>query len=133
MPDSLESANAKLQAVGRDLGDDEATAQAFADLVVKAAKRRAQGRPTPQARMAATGIEARNGAVYGSASRIVSGRGGSVPLGEIVWGAEMGSSTYRQFGPRASGGHWIFPAGRDQAVADELSRTYVEQVIDRHV
>lgn len=133
MPDTLDSANRKLTAIGRALNDDEATAQAFAELVVDAAKRRAAGRPTPQARMAATGIEARRGAVYGSSSRIVTGKGGSTTLGAIAWGAEMGSTRFRQFGARHSGGTWIFPAGNDPAVADRLSATYVEQIIDRNV
>lgn len=129
MPDSLETLHRKMIALQRVLTDDDAIAQAYAELVIVQARKRAAGHPTPQARMAATGIEARNGALYGAPGRIVFGRGGAVALGEIVWGAEMGSSIYRQFGARHSRGAWLYPAGEDDRTVDLFERGYIEDQI----
>lgn len=78
-------------------------AQAIADAVLGQARRRAAGRPTPQARMAASGLIAARGSIIAPAGRIVRGRGGSPFLGDVIGGAEFGSSIYPQFGPRRSG------------------------------
>lgn len=128
-----EQARAVLDGLIDDLTDDERTAQAFAEIVVQEAQRRAGGHPTPQARMAASGIAARNGHVYGAAGTIVTGRGGSVPLGQIIFGAEFGSSVWTQFGPRQSRGAWLFPAGQDQKSVDRLEDEYVAPLIDRAI
>jgi hypothetical protein len=131
MPESLESAARKLAAVGRAMSDDDRIAQAYAELALESARRLAAGRPTPQARMAASGIEARQGALYGAAGRIVFGRGGPVPLGEIGWGAEMGSSLYPQFGPRHAQGAFLRPAGEDDDTVAEFERTWIDAEISR--
>jgi hypothetical protein len=133
MPDTLESANAKLSAISRELTDRREAAQAYAEATVDQARKLAAGRPTPQARLAASGIEARDGAVYGGASRIVSGFGGSVPLGEIAWGAEMCSSIYQQFGPRHSRGAWLYPAGDSDATVAQVENDWVDAILDRHL
>lgn len=134
MPDTLESAAAKLAAIQRELTDRDAVAQAYAEATVDQARRLAAGHPTPQARMAASGIEARDGKVYGSASAIVIGYpGGPVPLGEIAWGAEMGSSIYPAFGPRHSRGAWLYPAGDSDATVAQVEDTYVDAVLDKHL
>lgn len=128
---SWDQLQAKLAAIGRDLTDEDDVAQAWAEATIPEARKRAGGRPTPQARMASTAIRATRGSI--TASGIVSGRGGSVPVGEIFWGAEYGSSIYRQFGPRHSAGSWLFPAAESDATLDQVERRFVDPVLDRHI
>ena len=131
MPISWDQLQGKLAAIGRDLTDEDDVAQAWAEATVIEGRRRAAGRPTPQARMASTGVRALAGAIAGAG--IVSGRGGSVPVGAIFWGSEFGSSIYRQFGPRHSRGSWLYPAGESDAVLDRVERLFVDPVLDRHI
>jgi len=115
------------------LTDDDATAQAFAEIAVAEAKRRAAGHPTPQARMAATGIVARAGSITGSAGTTVSGRGGSTSLGQVWMGAEFGSNRVAQFGPYRGRGAWLYPAATDDESVARLEREYIEPLIDRMI
>lgn len=121
MPETLESAAAKLAAAGRALSDEDRVAQAFAELAVAQARRLAGGHPTPQSRLAATGAQARLGAI-----EVVG-----YPQAAIAWGSEFGSTIYRQFGPRHSRGSWLYPAGEDQATVDLFERTWIDQEISR--
>ncbi len=84
-------------------------AQAVATATLAAARRRASGRPTPQARMAASGLSVDDGVILGPSYAIVSGRGGSTTLGNVLGGSEFGSTLYPQFGPRRRGA-WLTPA-----------------------
>jgi hypothetical protein len=86
--------------------------------MVDAARAAAGGHPTPQARMAASGIRADHGSIVAPAGTIVQGSGGRpVSVAAIIGGAEWGSSTFRQFAPRSSRGYWLMPAAEsDEAL-----------------
>ena len=109
---SIAQAIASLEGLRRDLGDSDDLATSYARAVLDAAKRKASGRPTAQARMAASGLTASDGAILASGSTVVSGSGGSASLDALLWGAELGSSLFPQFGPR-TGGAWLFPTLAD--------------------
>jgi hypothetical protein len=92
-------------------GDAHALADPYAEAVLETARSAAGGHPTPQSRMAAAGLLADRGRVIAPPGSIVTGSGGRpVSLGEIVSGAEWGSSTYPQFAPRNTRGYWLGPA-----------------------
>jgi hypothetical protein len=63
----------------------------------------------PQARIVA-GAFRYSGESISLSVGAVAGHGSA---GELVWGSEFGSDRYLQFGPRHSGGTWIFPVLRD--------------------
>lgn len=75
--------------------------QAWAEAVLRQAQDTAQGKPTPQARMAAESFVVQHG-------EILSPSGG--PPSRVAAGSEFGSSIYRQFGPRNPRGYWLLPA-----------------------
>lgn len=97
-----------LRGLSDALQDTDGLADAYVQSVLEQAVRRAGGHPTAQARMAASGMQVEQGAIVGDAGTTVSGRGGSVALGEVLWGSDRGSSLYRQFGPRQPGA-WLTP------------------------
>jgi hypothetical protein len=106
-------------------GDHE-LAQTYAEAVLEVAVKAAGLRPTPQARMAASGLTATEGAIVGEGGTSVSGRGGSASLDDLLPGAELGSALYPQFGP-STGGSWLAGtiddpgAGPQQAGEDWLA------------
>lgn len=110
--------------------------QTAARAILEQARRNAASRPTPQARMVASGMLARNGTVIGFGSKRVFGSGSpeGVKLGLIAFGSEFGS-THRQFGrPWDSGpgsGYWLHPAaeGRNPDL-DKAHEKYVDKAID---
>lgn len=81
--------------------------------------------------MAASGVQARQGAIWGPPGAVVFGRGGSASLSGVGWGSEFGSSIYRQFGPRHSQGAWLYPAGRDDATVEQMEQGYIDQAISK--
>ena len=92
-------------------GDAHALADPYAEAVLATARSSAGGHPTPQSRMAASGLRAERGRVVAPSGSTVSGSGGrSVSLSEIIAGAEWGSSTFGQFAPRNTRGYWLVPA-----------------------
>jgi hypothetical protein len=62
-----------------------------------------------QARIVAGAFSYQAEAIHLNASAS-AGRGSA---GELIWGSEFGSDRYLQFGPRHSGGTWIFPILRE--------------------
>lgn len=129
MPDLADGARA-LATLTRELEKAETLRQTAAKRVLEQARRNAGARPTPQARMVASGMLARNGTVIGFASRRVFGSGsdGPVRLGVLSYGSEFGSNTHRQFGPRNESGYWLHPAaegtnpGLDKAQEDHADK-----------
>lgn len=108
--------------------------EAYADAVAADARRRAAGRPTPQARMASTALVRRGSELLVSSAAVVSGRGGSTFAGGIAGGSEYGSALYPQFGPRRAGGSWLRPAGETPteatlSVGDRALDRLIEDVI----
>lgn len=76
--------------------------------------------------MAASGLTADHGAILGSAGSIVTGRGGSARLGDLIGGAEFGSGTYRQFAARNPRGYWLMPAADSEEALDAGDRALAE-------
>ena len=73
-------------------GDAHALADPYAEAVLATARSAAGSRPTPQARMAASGLRADRGSVIAPSGSIVTGSGGRpASLAEIIGGAEWGS------------------------------------------
>ena len=132
MPDLSDGARAMDVLVKKLLDSKEARNEA-AKAILKEARTKASNRPTPQARMVASGMMARNGTVIGFGSRKVFGRGaeGGVKLGFLAFGAEFGSSTNRQFGPRNESGYWLHPAaeGRNPDL-DKAQEDDVDDAVD---
>ena len=130
MPDLIDGVRA-LAALKRELEAVESLRQTAAKRVLEQARRNANSRPTPQARMVASGMQARNGTVIGFGSRRVFGRGaeGGVKLGLIAFGSEFGS-THKQFhAPWTSGlgaGYWLHPAAEGEN--PQLDKAHEDQV-----
>jgi hypothetical protein len=111
-------------------GDAHELADPYAEAVLAVARAAAGGHPTPQSRMAASGLRAERGSILSPPGVLVSGRGGHpVPLSAIVGSAEWGSGTYRQFAPRNVRGYWLIPSSEsgearsagDRALAEILA------------
>lgn len=132
MPDLLDGVRA-LSKLRSDLEKTGSFRQSAARAILDQARRNASRRPTPQARMVASGMMARNGTVIGFGSRRVFGSGspGGVRLGFLSYGAEFGSSTHSQFGPRRTEGYWLHPAAEDHNPdLDREHEDYVDKAID---
>jgi hypothetical protein len=132
MPDLADGARA-LATLRRELEKAETLRQTAAKRVLEQARRNAASRPTPQARMVASGMLARNGTVIGFGSRRVFGSGsdGPVKLGHLAFGSEFGSSTHRQFGRRNESGYWLHPAaeGHNPGI-DKAQEDHADKAID---
>ena len=116
----------------RESGDQAAAPEA-AQAVLTKARRNARGRPTPQARMVARGCW--SSPWHGHRLRLAAGVRRQAPravkLGFLSFGAEFGSSRYRQFGPRNEGGYWLHPAAEDEnPEIDKAHEDYADKAID---
>jgi len=132
MPDLDDGARA-METLRREILDTAKLEQNVARAILDKARSNAQRRPTPQARMVASGMVARRGVVIGFASRRVFGSGSGVPvkLGVLAYGAEFGSDRYRQFGPRRASGYWLHPAAEQpNNDIDKAEDDYVDGAID---
>jgi hypothetical protein len=99
------------QILARLAGDALELADPYAEAVLETARSAAGSHPTPQSRMAASGLIAQRGAVIAPGGALVSGAGGRpASLAQIIAGAEYGSDTYTQFASRNPRGYWLFPA-----------------------
>lgn len=95
--------------------------------MLEAARAAAAGHPTPQSRMAASGLVSDHGSITSPAGSLVTGRGGRpARLVDIIGGAEWGSSGHRQFAPRNTRGYWLVPAADSEAALDAGDRALVE-------
>lgn len=101
------------------LSDGIDISEAYAQAAVEQAMRSASSRPTPQAGIASSGVVVRGD--------VISVEGGLAA--ELFWGAEMGSSLYRQFGPRSSRGYWLFPSLDDPETLSEGDRA-IQALLD---
>lgn len=106
------------------LGDTEAIGHAYALALFQEASSRAQGKPTPQSRMAvfAMGVQGTEVSVLSEGS----------PEGEVSGGSEWGSNIYKQFGPRNEGGYWLFPSAEApevQAAGDRYLALIAEKAV----
>jgi hypothetical protein len=127
MPDLNDGARA-METLRRELLDTDRVRQEAAKAVLDRAQQLARSRPTPQARMVASGMQVKRGTVIGFAGTRVFGSGSRIPvkLGFLAFGSEFGSNTNRQFGTRRESGYWLNPAaegtnaGIDEAHEDDL-------------
>jgi hypothetical protein len=53
-----------------------------------------------------------------------------VKLGFLAYGAEFGSDTHRQFGPRNESGYWLHPAAEQNPAVDDAHDDHVDDAID---
>ena len=111
--DPTAKARSKLDDIYRGLERPDDLAETTARALLDAAQARASGRPTPQAALVASGFSVSGPTI----------RGPSGTLAEITMGAEFGSSIYRQFHTRYSGGSWLFPTLYDPPGSVEDSQT----------
>ena len=131
MPDLADGARA-LGVLRRELEKTTNVRNEAARAVLDKAQRNARGRPTPQARMVASGMTVRHGTVIGFASRRVFGAGNNgVRLGFLAYGSEFGSNTHSQFGPRNEAGYWLNPAaeGHNPDI-DKEHEDHADEAID---
>lgn len=103
-------------------------ADPYAEAVLETARGKAAGHPSPQARMAASGLEADRGTISSPPGRTVYGSGGSAPLEAIIGGAEFGSNRYRQFAPARRTGYFLMPATRSKPPREAGNRVLDEIV-----
>lgn len=103
------TAGAAARSIGsltRRLADPREVADAYGQELVSQA--RARGLSTsspPQAPLVAGAVQYSQGSIS-LASSTPAGHG---TAGELLGGAEYGSSLFRQFGPHSSRGHWLWP------------------------
>ena len=110
-----------------------ATAEEFAEQMLRQAVQNAARRPTPQAPAASQGVSVERNRIVGNASASVAIGGRTVQLGEILMGSEFGSDLYTQFGPRQPRGAWLFPAADDPATIEAVERERVDELIEEAV
>lgn len=112
-------------------GDAHEVADPYAAAVLDTAKAAAASHPTPQSRMAASGLTVAHGVISGAPGTIVQGAGGDpVSLGSILYGAEWGSNTYRQFSRARRGGYWLYPSANKSGPVSEADRA-LERILER--
>ena len=87
-------------------------------------------RPTPQARMAASGLRvSKGGTVLGRpGARVTSSSGHTVRLGGIAFGAEFGSNVHSQFAPRNERGYFLNPAA--EQVDDRPGEIFIDNAMN---
>lgn len=102
--------------------------QAYAGEIRTIAVARAGSRPTPQAPMVAGALTVRGDAVLAPAGAYAMSSSGPVRVGDIAFGAEYGSDTYTQFGPRRSSGYFLGPATEE--VDDSAGDRWLDSAMD---
>jgi hypothetical protein len=108
--DGLRHASSDLYALIKELNlPHPKLATAYAGEVVNAARTLAAPHPSPQARLAASGLMTRGGRIFLRSRWATDSHGRRARLGAIMSGAEFGSSRTVMFGPPSSG-HFIRPA-----------------------
>lgn len=118
-----------IDGIVRALADPDAVADAFGAAVATEARARgnAAGRPR-QAHLVADAIGYRDGQISLSSGY----QAGNGTAGELIYGAEFGSDRHTQFGPRSSGGYWLFPTLRDAPpAAIEAGEDGLDELIGR--
>jgi hypothetical protein len=112
--------------------DGDTIGKAFAKAAVEQAQELAPHTAPRQASLAASGIKAYE-RKYGTrgTTRVTTSHGRTVPLSDLIFGAEFGSSRLPQFPNRKPGGYWLFPAGKDPATYEQVMTEVVDQEIAR--
>lgn len=106
-PDQAQRAIADLI---RRLADPREVRDAFGAAAAQEASDRGNRTSRPrQAHLVADALGYGDGRI----SLSTSAQAGNGTAGELIMGAEFGSDTYAQFGPRMSSGYWLFPTLRE--------------------
>lgn len=131
----MTDANAAARAISKladELRDPEAVQDAYGQELAESARTRGNLVSVPrQAHLVADAVGYSDGRIQ-LASGAQAGRG---TAGELLGGAEYGSSIYQQFGPHSSRGHWLWPTIMDPtpdaalAAGDDALEQLIEDVI----
>jgi hypothetical protein len=124
---SADAAARSIHAIADELRDADAIRDAFGEQLASDA-RAAGGRTSRprQAHLVAGSIRYQDGSI-GSVDSAPAGHG---TVGELLWGAVFGSSIYRQFGPHASSGYWLFPQlARPSPAAIDAGEQSIDELI----
>lgn len=111
-----------------DRGNQARLRKDYAFAVRRGAVQRAAGRPTPQAPMVARGLRVKGGTVLGFPRTTVTSSSGPRRMDGVSFGAEFGSSSYPQFGPRRESGYFLNPAA--EAVNDRVGLDWIGDTMD---
>lgn len=122
MPNLSDGARA-IERLRRSLQPPTGLTGAYAEVVLHEAQRKAAGRPTPQAPMAAQAM-----GIRGDSITVLTG---GTPAA-VSGGSEWGSDIYPQFGPRNEGGYWLIPSS-DSPMALAAGDAYLDLITERAV
>ena len=120
---TLKQGQRDLEQLRDELEDTDAIARAYAEGVLAEAVSRAQGRPTPQAPMAADAM-----GIQGNTLTVLAGGAPEA----VSAGSEWGSNIYPQFGPRNESGWWLMPA-TESPEAQAAGDRYLEQITEKAI
>lgn len=120
--------NSLIERLSDRLGDTKQLRNEYALELLRQAQRNAVRQPTPQARMTASGMQVRRGAVLGFPRTHVMTGGVSKPMGGFSYGSEFGSNQLPQFAPRRGAGYWLNPSV-DQ-IDDSPGERFLDRLID---
>lgn len=117
----------RLRTLIREMGGKTPLIQAVMPAVENAARRNAATHPTPQSRIAATGLK-----VAGPKKTWLMVPRSSGLAGALAGGSEWGGKRYRQFGPARSSPAWLGAVAEreDPAVAAALDRA-IEDLMEQ--
>ena len=124
MPKDLTFGQRALRRILKELQKPDDLEQDYARAILDQAKKNAAGKPTPQARMAASVMVAEGGNIFPRGSA-------GIPEVAVGIGSEFGSAVWPQFhrGPNPRG-YWLYPATRDSAVLGKADKSLEEILAD---
>jgi len=124
MPKDLTFGQRALRRILKELQKPDDLEQDYARAILDQAKKNAAGKPTPQARMAASVMVAEGGNIFPRGSA-------GLPEVAVGIGSEFGSAVWPQFhrGPNPRG-YWLYPATRDSAVLGKADKSLEEILAD---
>ena len=106
----------------KDLDKPESLEHDYAVAILEQARQNADGRPTPQAPMAADAMQVVGAEIF---------QVGSERAEAVAMGSEFGSRLYPQFHASPDrGGYWLYPATRDPQVVERADKS-LEEILDR--
>jgi hypothetical protein len=116
------------KALMADLGGKKVVLAGVMPVVQDLAIRNASAHPTPQSRIAATGLK-----VAGPQRNWLMVPKSSGLAGALAGGSEWGGKRYRQFGPPRSSPAWLnsLAEREDPAIASALERT-INELLEAH-
>lgn len=126
---TLRQANEVLLRLANRVTDTQDLRHATAKEIASTARKKAGGRPTPQARGVASALSVKGGTALVFPGRRVTLSGRSVRAGLVSFGSEFGSDQFSQFPPRTESGHWLNPAAQETDVLS-VGDVWLDNVLD---